>query len=150
MIQDHEMNTPQPHKLAAGGIFLEGNWSVTYDGREVGHCEIHRIGLYYHFTSYCVRVSSQVTRLYLHCDGKEVDLGIFVPQEDRLILEKRVAIKHLPKGRPVFSLIIAGQRNTEACHFIPVCEDKPLQCLHELRDARFAARNGVVGIIIKD
>jgi len=129
---------------------LEGNWTVTYDGREIGRCEIHRLGLYYHFTSCCMRVSSQVTRLYLRCDGKEVDLGIFVPQEDRLILEKRIAIKHLPKGRPAFFVKITGQRNTEAVHFIPVCEDMPLQCLQKLHDARFTVRNGVVGILIKD
>jgi len=82
--------------------------------------------------------------------AKEVDLGIFVPQEDRLILEKRIAIKHLPKGRPAFFVKITGQRNTEAVHFIPVCEDMPLQCLQKLHDARFTVRNGVVGILIKD
>ena len=129
---------------------MEGNWTVTYDGREVGHCHIRRIGLYYQFSSCCTRVSGQVCRLFLRCDDKEVDLGIFVPQEDRLLLEKRIAIKHLPMGRPAFSLRIAGQCNTEEGRFIPVCEDMPLQYLQKLRYARFAVRNGTVGILIKE
>ncbi len=129
---------------------MEGSWTVTYDGKPIGHCKVQKAGLYYHFSSCCKSLSNQICRLHLRCDEKVVDLGIFVPQEGCLVLEKRLAIKNIPDGRPEFLLNVAGQSKRVEENFVPVCDDMPLPCLQKLHYARFAVRGGVPGIVIKD
>lgn len=149
MTQDHEKKTSLPHMLVAGGIFLEGIWNVTYAGHSAGTCKITRSGLYYKFSCHCKRVTEQVCRLKLECSGEQVDLGIVLPQEDYLLLERQIAVKNIPHGKPVFTLLVNGKTVPEGEQFIPVFEDQPICCLRQLSSARFALRDGIHGIIIK-
>ena len=142
------MNTPLLHIIAAGGICLEGNWTVTYDGRAVGSCTVCKSGLYYHFVCSCNWISDRIYRLCLRIGGTVVDLGVLVPKDEGIALEKRLAIKQLPSGQPEFVVIPAGTVNRKDECFIPVYEDKAIPCLSKLTTARFAVRNGVAGIIV--
>lgn len=143
------MNTPLLHIIAAGGIYLEGNWTVTYDGRAVGSCTVCKSGLYYHFVCSCNWISDRICRLYLRIGGTGIDLGVLIPKDEGVALEKRLAIKQLPSGQPEFVVIPAGTVNRKDECFVPVYEDKAISCLGKLSTARFAVRNGVAGIIVE-
>ena len=149
MTQDHEKYTPLAHMFATGGIFLEGNWTVTYEGRAVGKCRIQKNGLYYHFNCRCELVSHQVCRLQVSCAGKRTDIGVLIPSDNCILLEKRIAAKHFQVGQPELTLMVSGEIGIEEC-FIPVREDVPMPCLQLLQKARFAVRDGVPGILITE
>ena len=143
------MNTPLLHIIAAGGIYLEGNWTVTYDGRAVGSCTVCKSGLYYNFACSCNWISDRIYRLYLRIGGTVIDLGVLIPKGEGIALEKRLVIKQLPSGQPEFVVIPAGKVKAEDECFVPVYEDKAISCLGKLSTARFAVRNGVTGIIVE-
>ena len=128
---------------------MEGNWTVTYDGRAVGSCTVCKSGLYYHFVCSCNWISDRIYRLCLRIGGTGIDLGVLIPKDEGIALEKRLAIKQLPSGQPVFVVISAGTVKAEDECFVPVYEDKAISCLGKLSTARFAVRNGVAGIIVE-
>ena len=128
---------------------MEGNWTVTYDGRAVGSCTVCKSGLYYHIACSCNWISDRIYRLCLRIGGTVVDLGVLVPKDEGIALEKRLAIKQLPSGQPEFVVIPAGTVKAEDECFVPVYEDKAIPCLSKLTTARFAVRNGVAGIIVE-
>ena len=128
---------------------MEGNWTVTYDGRAVGSCTVCKSGLYYHFVCSCNWISDRIYRLYLRIGGTVIDLGVLIPKGEGIALEKRLVIKQLPSGQPEFVVIPAGKVKAEDECFVPVYEDKAISCLGKLSTARFAVRNGVAGIIVE-
>lgn len=129
---------------------MEGYWKVWFEGTEVGRCCVERKGLYYHFSSRCNCATDQIYRLRLSCNDKSVDIGVFVPCGDYLLLEKRIAIKNLPVGEPVFTVKLCKQTEREEGQFIPINENGPVLCLKELHRACFAVRDGVPGILIRE
>ena len=107
-----------------------------------------KLGLYYHFECSCNWISDRICRLCLRIGGTVFDLGVLVPKDEGIALEKRLAIKQLPSGQPEFVVIPAGSVNRKDECFIPVYEDKAISCLSKLTTARFAIRNGVAGIVV--
>lgn len=138
--------TPLPHKLGRGD-FLEGTWNV-YDGdRAVGTCSLSRQGLYCRILCRCSFSADGICRLKLKCGRDTLDIGILVPTDGGFGLDKRVAAKSLPDGKPEFYIQTARERNGK---FVPVRPEEAFSFLSRLSEAKFGRRGGEVGVLLPE
>lgn len=68
-------------------------------GDTVGQAIVSREGLYYRVRCSCKPISTDVLRAYGSVDGQDVLLGVLMPEDDRLTLERRFACSAVPLDR---------------------------------------------------
>ena len=113
----------------------------------MGKVTVERQGLYYRFSCRCALSGEVMHRLWLHCGGKETDLGLCVPVDGTFGTDKRLPVKQCGEGKPVFLL-----RPKEAQlrgNFIPLSPEEPFRYIHRLQDAFLERRGQQLGIVIK-
>lgn len=125
---------------------MEGNYEVRFGNRSCGKVQVQRQGLYYRFLCRC-RISGEVLcRLRVTCGDKQEELGILSPVEGGFGLEKKIPVKRLGNGLPVFQLYVK-QEQAEG-RFVPITPEEPFAYISRLKDAYLVHRNGQAGILI--
>ena len=123
---------------------MDGTWNVYYEDRPVGSCCLYQEGLYIRFVCRCDRCSDAISRLVLRCGGETRDLGILVPVDGGLGLDRKLPSKTVPEGELKFSILIP-ERHSQGT-FVPVKAGEKCLCLSRLAEARFAKQNGEAGL----
>ena len=126
---------------------MENTWNVYFDGKSVGTCEVEERGLYFRIRCRCARVNRGFCRLVVNGEGQPRDLGLMIPEGDSLHLERSVAAKRFPKG--VWRFVIQSSSKEEEADFFAVQEGATFAHLSKLNKAKFAKRNGEVGLIFE-
>lgn len=75
---------------------MEKEIPVLHNGKTVGRATVTREGLYHRVCCDCDAISTEVLRAYGSMDGQDLLLGVLMPQNGRLYLEKRVACSAFP------------------------------------------------------
>lgn len=78
---------------------MERQIPVQYGGRTIGQAAVAREGLYHRVRCDCDAVSEEVLRAYGTVDGQEMLLGVLMPEDGRLTLERRFACSSFPLER---------------------------------------------------
>ena len=118
-------------------------YSVYLGDRIVGSVELVRRGLYYNFSGNFRLPKNSIYRITVSDGEHNVDLGICVPCAGGFELKKTVPVKHFA-GK---SFSFRAELNSRTQEFIPVSEDKQIECLTNLRNAKFALCDGTAGIV---
>ena len=120
-----------------------------YLGNEViGTAEAEKQGLTYCIRCRC-RISGEVPyKVVARCDGKEVDLGLLVPENGAFQLKSRVAVKQLAAGEISFHAV--PRHVTPDGMFVPVSADEPFMYLSRLQNAFMTRSEGRQGVVLTD
>lgn len=108
-------------------------YSIYYGHNLVGQARFARQGLYYHIYCDIKRVDNNLYRVYVQCGNDHVDLGICVPEGNRFVINKRIAIKSLNEEPECFHLIA----DADVKRSIPVLENKPFDYIQELNNSKY-------------
>ena len=127
---------------------MEGTYDVLVSSRPVGQVHVTRQGLYYHFRCTCQLTGDVVCKLRVACEGREENLGVLVPSGGRFVLETKVPVKRLGRGKPEFRVVPNRVKLTES--FIPIRPEEPFAYIERLKDAYLARQNGQIGVIIRE
>lgn len=127
---------------------MEGNYTVSFGGRDIGKVQVRKEGLYYRFYCRCQLSADVVCRLVATCGDKQESLGILVPMGDGFGVETRLAAKRLGEGMPEFHVV--PNKVVMPGRFIPLRPEEPFTYLERLKDAYLACQEGQIGVVIKD
>ena len=100
---------------------------MTYDGRTVGTAEFRRDGLYCLVECRCEPVSDAVLRAYAQGDGRNVALGVLIPEDGALLLRRRIPASHLPAEEEITQVTISGGTGQPASEPEPVPSEAPVE-----------------------
>ena len=125
---------------------MVGNYEVKLGERTMGTVTVSKEGLYYRFSCRCSLTGEVMHRLWLLCDGRELDLGLCVPMGDGFGAEKKLPVKQC-SGTPRF--LLRPKRTEVKDNFIPLSPEEPFRYLHRLQDAFLERQGGQLGIVIK-
>ena len=126
---------------------MDGTWNVYFENRAVGTCTLRREGLYIRIVCSCDRVVNGICRLMMQCSDGSADLGILIPVDSGLGLDRKLSSKALPQGEPRFTVRIPDKQSKEI--FVPVKDGESFACLAGLAEARFGKQGGETGVFIK-
>ncbi len=140
-------NEPPAAYNWAGGVFLEGQYSVELNSRSIGKVQIKRCGLYYRIRCRCTLPAEQICRLTVHCGNTHKNLGILVPMEDGFGLDRKVPVKEIGEGKPSFTVTM--KQKPAAVTFIPICDEEPFAYISRLKESFLIRKDGHCGIDIE-
>lgn len=118
-------------------------FDIVENGKPVGRAQVEKNGLYYSFSCRCR--GNGVFRIRVSRGGREESLGIPVPRGNEYCLEKKLPASRFPEGQFRFFI---GQEQKE--RFVPVVPGQPFAYLSHLKNARYAVRDGIAGVIVSD
>ena len=127
---------------------MEGQFSVTAGGRQVGKVLVHRQGLYYHFSCRCRLEGDIMYRLLVTCGTIRENLGILVPTEGSFALNTKLPVKKIGEGDLSFTLV--PRKENMIGTFIPIKPEEPFAYLSRLKTSFLTLRNGQPGICIEN
>ena len=119
-------------------------YSVEFQGKSVGEVTVSREGLYYRFKSRVKAPDRGIYRLQLWNGELCTELGIYVPEQEFMILDKKIPAKNIKEGNFGFKLV----SNENNVRFIPLTEGKPFPYIKQLHLSTFTVQNGISGIIL--
>lgn len=123
-----------------------GTYDVRMGDRSVGTVTVEKEGLYYRFSCRCSLSGEVMCRLWLHCGGRETDLGLCVPMGDGFGTDKRLPAKQCGEGTPVF--LLRPKETQLRGNFIPLSPEEPFRYIHRLQDAFLERRGHQLGIVL--
>ena len=126
---------------------MDGTWNVYFENRAVGSCTLRREGLYIRIVCSCDRVVNGICRLMMQSSDGSADLGILIPVDSGLGLDRKLSSKALPQGEPRFTVRIVDKQRKEI--FVSVKDGESFACLASLAEARFGKQGGEAGVFIK-
>lgn len=116
-------------------------------GREiVGDVKVNIEGLYIRFSCKCKLPDSQIHRLMVRSDGKQMDLGICVPDGDFFVLDRRVQRKHIGEGD--LNFCVSPNKPCTNENFIAINPEKPFPYISMLQNANLQKRGESYGILL--
>lgn len=118
---------------------MEGTYQVRFEGRPVGTVSVTHWGLYYRVYCRCQGIGKEIMELEARSNDVRERLGILVPMDGSMGLERKIPIKRLGEGKMTFSLI---PRNSEAQPLVAVSENEPFVYLQQLGDAYLEMQDG--------
>lgn len=119
---------------------------VIWCDKPVGEISVERSGLYHLVKCRCQLPYGPIYRLSAVADGKDLDLGILVPQNGMFQLVKRLPAKLLGEGKFTFQ-ITEGIAKKET-NFVSIDPMKPFANFADISEARFAMHDGTPGVIL--
>ena len=114
------------------------------NGKQTGTVEVIQKGLYYQFFCSCVPQDDKIYRIYLQNRGVTTNLGVCVPEENRLILKTKIPVKNF-KERQFSFFMTSGNGEKQ---MISVESGMKFPCLHMLENACLQTVNGKRVIMI--
>ncbi len=119
-------------------------YSVDFQGNPAGEVTISKEGLYCRFQCRVKAPDNGIYRLQLWNGELCIDLGICVPAQEHLVLDKKVPLKNIKEGGYVFKLVY----NENNVKFIPITEGETFSHIKEIHHSQFTVQNGIAGIIL--
>lgn len=122
-------------------------YEVFLGGTAVGKACLDRQGLYVHVSCRCHADQNQIFRLYAVLDDRRENIGVLVPEEDGIRLDRKIPAKNI-SGTGLRFEISTG---TGTCRgeFVPICPEEPFSYIEELKNAFLETENGRQGIRIR-
>ncbi len=111
----------------------------------MGQAEVVRQGLYYEINCRCRLPENRIFRVALCIGDGWENLGVLVPEGDAFCLKKRLAAKKYGSIEAEFRVYGTGENPMET--FVPLDPNMPVDCLPRLKEARFARRGDVPGLL---
>lgn len=111
---------------------MEGEYPILADWQSVGTVQVYRTGLYYELVCRCRQTHGQMQELVVRMGDTTENLGLLVPSNDGWKLRKRVPIKRLGEGKPLFLL---HPRNEQSRETVEIDVQKPFPFLERLDEA---------------
>lgn len=105
---------------------------VTKAGKDVGHINVKRMGLYMVFSGRFTLEANKIWRIIANSDSNSVDLGICLFDSQYYILKKKLPAKLFTGSDYVFT--------ATATDSIKITEDKPFDSLDQLEQGRAEQR----------
>ena len=112
----------------------------------IGTAIVSREGLYYCIRCTCALTGEVVFKIIAQCGDRSVSLGVCVPKNDAFGLEKRIPVKQLGDGRPVFMAVPNHQQMTGK--FVPLRPEEPFAYIERLQNAYLEKRGEILGAIL--
>ena len=121
-------------------------YPIFYSGEQVGTVNMRKIGLYMEFDCECVFPSENYLRVSAHFADRTIDLGLLIRENDVYYLRRKISIKTLGDGEPLFTLVpnCAGL----VCHALSSAPGQPFKYLVKIRESRLFNKNDVIYIVI--
>ncbi len=123
---------------------MEGSYGLNFGQEAVGQVRVERQGLYYIIDCKCSRFTDQMYDLTVTWGEQQLRLGLLAPLGSGLALHKKLPVKDMGQGRPVFGLRPRHQAMPEG--FVPLHPQEPFAYLRRLENAYLAVHNGQLGI----
>ena len=127
---------------------MVGTYEIRQGSSCIGKVTVERQGLYYRITCRCSLTGEVMHHLVVTSGSSREDLGTLVPMDGAFGLQKRVAVKRLGEGEPEFHLL--PKHGRPEGKFIPVYPEEPFSYMSRLKDAYLEARNGQLGLAIRE
>ena len=127
---------------------MVGEYPIQFADTIVGTAAVTREGMF--FLIRCQGSgSADVPRVVVARWGEEKrELGLCGKASDGWSLTARLNRKHVPPGRPVFSIAVKHVGALEK--FIPIVANEPFAYISELKRAFLVMKAGQPGILLKD
>ena len=109
-------------------------------GQSVGKVQLTRIGLFYELKCTCVLHDAGMWNLIMTGENGSVHLGLLIPENDGMQLQKRMPVKKMEIDKPIFSLSPREGGNKTV---IPIRSDLPFEYLHKLPDSSMVMVDGM-------
>ena len=106
-----------------------------------------RQGLYEVIRVECKGLGQEMQRVFVCCSGREVDLGIMIPEDDQFVLRTRIPVKRLGEGECTF--YVQKMHAKHPGEFVPLSPEEPFRYLSRLKNAYLTRKNGCQGLIIQ-
>ena len=145
MTEAIECNSPLPHILRQGGIFIKVEYRIYAEGQDTGSACVTECGLYYHFSCRCVWNNASACRIAVTCGDKQTDLGLCIPMGETFGIETRIPIKKVGIGYMRFDVVTSAGTG-QGC-FVAIAPTKPFLYISKLRFARVEVQGGETGIL---
>ena len=127
---------------------MEGTYDVMLGSQKKGSVTVIKQGLYWLFDCRCDLSGEVMYDLVIRVGDQQVKLGLLTPGNGIFCLYKKLPIKRLGQGSPVFSL---QPRHPKACgQFIPIHPDEPFQYLSRLENAYLKKQGSQIGITFSE
>lgn len=120
---------------------MQKEYPITADGKTIGTAYITVQGLYYEVQCIC-KMQSGVLHLEADCGNRRENIGICVPKDGKMVIRTRIAQKKL-NGLVGFSV-----RTQTKDTWIALDTAKPIPLLYCIKEARFAVRTGMPGLVL--
>ena len=121
-------------------------YPIMFGDENVGSAAVEQRGLYWYFRCRCCFGGQAVMRLVLRVGDREENLGIPVPDNGVFRLDKRIAVRSLPKGQwRIFAVPKHGALDGK---FVPISPEEPFGYLHRLENAYFLRKGDLPGAVI--
>ena len=127
---------------------MEGAFSVTLRGKQVGKVLVKKQGLYYSFCCRCDLCEDAIYRLTVICGTVRENLGILVPEDGSFVLETRKPVKMIGEGDCRFTLCTKQERTSDT--FVPISPEEPFAYISRLKQSFLVLREGQPGIRITE
>ena len=127
---------------------MEGCYEVFNGNDVVGKVQLIRQGLYYRVICRCCLSEDMVRRLYAVQENSRENLGVLVPEEDGLVLDKKIPVKRISDKTTRF-LLSAGDSKMRG-KLVPVSPEEPFLYIDRLKSAFLETENGKVNIRIEE
>ena len=81
------------------------DYDIVYENRPVGTARMEKQGLYLLFSCRCRLPDDEMYRIHVKNGENREDLGICIPVDGGFGMDKRIPVKRLGEGTPVFELV---------------------------------------------
>lgn len=113
-------------------------YAILENDSVIGTVCVEKAGLYYRFNCVCSPRKPGKCHICLRADGKILDLGLCVPEQDHFALRTSIPVKYIPTGKLEFYLVDLAAND----HIIPVSDHQPFEKLQMLKTARLVRQSG--------
>ncbi len=118
---------------------MEGTYQVYCEGKPVGTVCLTRWGLYYEIECRCKKSGDEMMELVWNGKTDQEKLGLLLPTDEGLMLQKRIPVKRLGNGTGEFFLI---PRNSCVDPPVTVDAQKSFPYLQDLPDLFLIRKDG--------
>ena len=125
---------------------METCYEVCYGNETVGKVQLRKEGLYYRVICRCMVPGKEIYRLFVQQGSRRESLGVLVPEDDGLVLNKRIPVKRFSDG--TFAFVVSTGAGSCTGEFVPICPEEPFLYIHRLKTAFLESENGRIGIRI--
>lgn len=120
-------------------------YPIWYNGTQIGTTRMQKCGLYMEISGVCKCPDEGFYRVCVQYIGKTIDLGLLIKENDLYCLRKRIAIKVLGNGTPLFAIT---PNHAETLYYpLSDRQAEPFEYLDKIRSSRLSITNEVIYIV---
>ena len=120
-----------------------------YDGSAVvGKVQLTVQGLYYHIMCRCFIPDDRILHLFVVTDNLEEGIGVLVPENDGVVLNKKIPIKRI--GRGALRFYVSTGKSKHRGRFAVISPEEPFLYIDRLNTAFLQSEHGKIGIRLEE